>query len=118
MIDNKLLLDGMAKPDIGKSSSLWNSKFPDEPFHADYTKAELKYTPQSTYNLYEATQRQAKFYYNVSLPHYENDKFLKTALERYRKFLYLRYVSKQLYFINVKPGICRHPRALANHPLH
>ncbi len=67
--------------------------FPDEPFNADYKAAEVKYTPQSAYNLYEAAQRQAKFYYNISLPHYGNTEFLKTALERYKKFLYLRYVK-------------------------
>ena len=76
-----------------KSESLWKSMFPDEPFHPDYTTTEVKYTPQSTYNLFEAAQRQAKFYYNISLPHYANTKFLKRALERYKKFLYLRYVT-------------------------
>ncbi len=93
MLDNKLfLLDNGEKADIGKSKSLWNSKFPNELFHAEYNKtAEINYTPKSSYKLFEATQRQSKFYYNVSLPHYENEHFLKTALERYRKFLYLRY---------------------------
>ncbi len=91
MIDNRLfLLDNGGKLDIGKSTSLWSSKFPDEPFSAYYSNTEVKYTPQSTYNLYEATQRQAKFYYNISLPHYENEQFLKNALERYKKFLYLK----------------------------
>ncbi len=80
-----------------KSESLWKSMFPIEPFQTDYTAAEVKYTPKSTYNLYEASQRQMKFYYNISLPHYGNTQFLTTALGRYKKFLYLRYVKVRHY---------------------
>lgn len=42
------------------------------------------YIPQSSYDLVSAVQRQSEFYYNVSLPHYMDDKFLLNAIHRYK----------------------------------
>ena len=39
---------------------------------------------QCDYNLFEAVKRQAAFYYSVSLPHFTDEKFLQTALARYK----------------------------------
>ena len=36
-----------------------------------------------SYDIAAAAQRQAAFFYQVSLPHYQDTQFLKTALERY-----------------------------------
>jgi len=42
------------------------------------------------YDLVAAVRRQSKFFYHVSLPHYSDERFLQTALERYRKFIGLK----------------------------
>jgi len=49
-----------------------------------------KFKSQISYNLMDASFRQADFFYNVSMPHFKNEKFLKLALDRYKKFLYLK----------------------------
>ena len=58
-------------------------------FEAALPTSANSYTQRSTYDLYQATQRQKGFFYNVSLPHYRDSKFLTTALIRYKKFLLL-----------------------------
>lgn len=49
-----------------------------------------QFTSQISYNLLNASARQADFYYNVSTPHFRNERFLKLAHDRYQKFLYLK----------------------------
>ena len=65
---------------------LWQKAYPDEPFRVDLTKPATmvtSYHSKIQYNLEEACSRQFKFFYQVSLPHYRDDLFLKRAVERY-----------------------------------
>ena len=76
------------------AESLWYNRYGSaEPFIASYDKTlpiEVKiYKRKSSYDLLQATKRQAGFFYNVSLPHYHDSDFLETAVTRYKKFLRL-----------------------------
>lgn len=52
-----------------------------------------------TYALKSACVRQKDFYYQVSLPHFTNDEFLKLCLERYKKFLYLKKIKSNEFIV-------------------
>ena len=45
------------------------------------------------YDLKKASARQFEFFYNVSLPHFKHQAYLKIALDRYKKFLYLKKLN-------------------------
>ena len=42
------------------------------------------------YDLIAAADRQKSFYYQVSLPHFQNNGYLTICLDRYKKFLHLK----------------------------
>ena len=78
---------------LTKSRQLWMQRYPseEEPFSIDYCEEKGRvYESKITYNIIEAVSRQKSFYYQVSLPHYRDTKFLQTSLERYKKFLHLK----------------------------
>jgi hypothetical protein len=51
------------------------------------------------YDIKSASSRQKAFYYNVSLPHFKNDDFLKLGIERYKKFLQLKSELPNLFIV-------------------
>jgi hypothetical protein len=79
-----------------KTARIWKEKYATEPFDLVLTLPSSEpaiqplYTRVSRYDLAAAVGRQAKFFYNVSLPHYKDDRFLSFAAERYKKFLYVK----------------------------
>jgi len=75
-------------------------KYPHEPFEFEHTTVGVnEYQRLSGYDLEAATRRQTKFFYNVSLPHYRDPKFLEIAEDRYRKFLHLKRVNRDALLI-------------------
>ena len=70
---------------------LWG-KVTKEPFDVKYQDIsnETKFESRLSYNIVTASQRQKEFYYNVSLPHFNCDVFLKQALKRYKMFINLK----------------------------
>jgi hypothetical protein len=58
------------------------------------------YESRIGYDLKTACVEHSKFYYQVSLPHFEDVNFLATGLERYKKFLYLKRLQPN---INIMP---------------
>ena len=75
-----------------KTKELWQVLYPEEPFNVDLSQPLKDVPPHHSrlqYNLEVACQRQFKFYYSVSLPHYRDYKFLQTACERYQEHLQL-----------------------------
>jgi hypothetical protein len=52
-----------------------------------------------SYDLLAASNRQSKFYYNVSLPHFRNATFLHMALDRYKKFINLKKSYKEEFIV-------------------
>lgn len=79
-----------------KAEVLWHQKYPHIPFeHCDPTTHIIPsdYVTGLSYDLEEAVSRQKLFYYQVSLPHYIDRKFLESSITRYKKFLFLRKIS-------------------------
>ncbi|XP_076116695.1 uncharacterized protein LOC143084171 [Mytilus galloprovincialis] len=75
------------------AEQLWNQMYPNTPF---YNKDPITFEIPSdfvsclTYDLEAAVSRQKVFYYQVSLPHYTDNKFLESSLVRYKKFLHMK----------------------------
>jgi len=51
------------------------------------------------YDLIAAADRQKSFYYQVSLPHFQNNDFLLISLDRYKKFLYLKQKNPNQFIV-------------------
>ncbi|XP_060563349.1 uncharacterized protein LOC132722802 [Ruditapes philippinarum] len=80
-----------------KSQRYWLEKIGkyQEPFTIDYrepfdTVAIDTYHSKITYDILAASKRQMDLYYQVSLPHYKNRKYLNTSHLRYKQFLYAK----------------------------
>jgi hypothetical protein len=85
-----------------KAEVLWQQKYPHIPFeHCDPTTHIIPsdYVTGLSYNLEEAVSRQKLFYYQVSLPHYIDRKFLESSLTRYKKFLFLRKIYPNSFIV-------------------
>jgi hypothetical protein len=72
------------------------------PYDIDYTSSIPvipPYTSKIKYSLNEAVQRQAAFHYSVSLGHYKDSEFIDEAIQRYKKFLYLKRANPKLFIV-------------------
>ena len=81
---------------------LWLKAYQWEPFEVDLTKPPTvltEYRSRIQYNLEEACYRQFKFFYQVSLPHYSDDLFLKSAVERYEHHLQLKKLNPEVFMV-------------------
>ncbi|CAF5015459.1 unnamed protein product [Rotaria sp. Silwood1] len=88
---------------IKLSEQLWTKKYNRTmPYHLDYT-ANIPvippYTSKIKYALTQAVERQADFYYNVSLGHFKDPDFINEAINRYKKFIYLKRLNPQLFVV-------------------
>ncbi|RUS76067.1 hypothetical protein EGW08_016171, partial [Elysia chlorotica] len=61
--------------------------------------SDCEFTSALSYDLASAVSRQRMFYYQVSLPHYRDEKFLNNALMRYRKFLFLKSHNPAVFLV-------------------
>ena len=79
-----------------RSKELWARRYGDEePFneHFDLPFDEQRlgqFQSNISYNIVKAAMRQKDFLYQVSLPHYKDEKYLQGALLRYKKFLFMK----------------------------
>lgn len=87
---------------LAVSEQYWNKKYPDIPFSVDLTGSDIDVSQiersrsyEFSYDLEEAASRQMVFFYQVSLPHYKDSKFLENGLLRYKKFLFLKYKNPE-----------------------
>ena len=81
---------------------MWEKRYPLEPFEINLDKDPYPVPQPSTrieYNLEEACQRQSKFYYQVSLPHYRDNRFLEDAVDRYVTHLRLKQKNPDVFLI-------------------
>jgi len=83
---------------------VWDALYPDEPFQVDFNATEVlkglnDYKSGLTYDLVGAVSRQKAFYYQVSLPHYKDEKFLQEAVKRYKMFLYLKQQHPKVFLV-------------------
>ena len=81
---------------LTKSCGFWTQLYQKdgEPFNIDYNASNdnlvTKFQSKIDYNIEEAASRQKSFYYQVSLPHYRDTKFLEASVVRYKKFIHLK----------------------------
>ncbi len=85
---------------------LWNAAFPDEVFNLDLDSpntwpetVQMPYQSQCKYNIEAAIARQRLFFYQVSLPHYRDECFLKRAVQRYKKYLFLKKNHLDMFLV-------------------
>ncbi|KAK8748484.1 hypothetical protein OTU49_015819, partial [Cherax quadricarinatus] len=94
IVDHKLFKLKALKKAHKRTRKLWMEMYPDEPFDVILDGSQpvslSQYTSLISYDLEAAVGRQSAFYYQVSLPHCLTKPFLKEAVERYKKFIYLK----------------------------
>lgn len=102
MIDHHILDRAQRKELIKDSERLWKNEYVDVPFSACdafNSRFDREFVSALTYNLALAVSRQWTFYYQVSLPHYRDEKFLNIALMRYKKFLFLKCHNPGVFLV-------------------
>ena len=78
---------------LQRARYVWKTTYPREPFEIDLTQHTpfvVPYQFKISHDLEKACFHQSKFYYQVSLPHYTDRKFLAKAVERYEHHLELK----------------------------
>ena len=102
LVDHKILVGKQRARALERARNLWKEFYPSEPFEVDLT-APLSNAPdfesRIEYDITAACGRQRVFYYQVSLPHYGDKKFLKKALERYKQHLVLKQQNPDLFVV-------------------
>lgn len=84
-----------------RTSEKWTQLFPGEPFHPQ-SAADVDQTDFSssfTYDIVNASSRQTVFFYQVSLPHFQDRAFLKSAIKRYCMFLKLKLCNPGVFLV-------------------
>ena len=105
VVDHKVLKDNAKAVAFERARKLWNAKYKFEPFDMDLdstntaTNGCLEFQSRCKYDLEIAISRQKMFFYQVSLPHYKDDKFLRTATTRYKKYLFLKKNNMDLFLV-------------------
>jgi hypothetical protein len=118
VIDHKLLGEKDTKQALDRAQRMWQEKYPQEPFQVNltaptgqpvingisngHTKDKNSHDNSESkihYDLRSAIFRQKLFYYQVSLPHYQDRGFLKAALVRYKKYLYLKQKNPDEFLV-------------------
>ena len=105
VLDHSLLDRSNREIYLDETKRFWRG-FYHEPFQVDLGKPPTvleEYRSKIRYNLEEACYRQFKFYYQVSLPHYSDDLFLKSAVERYEHHLLLKRLHPDVFHGSMVP---------------
>ena len=96
----------MLKPDAHsqkkkKTKNFWELLFPDEPYDAKFSQLEESVLPPSdfSYDIVAASERQKVFFYQVSLPHYRDEEFLKSAIHRYHQYIFLQQQNPDQFLV-------------------
>ena len=102
LVDHKILVGEQRTRGLEIARNLWKELYPSEAFEVDLT-ASVSNAPdfesRMEYDITAACGRQRVFYYQVSLPHYGDKKFLTKALERYKQHLLLKQQNPDLFFV-------------------
>ncbi len=79
-------------PSYCKAREYWTIMFPLESYSLDYTTIDhnIKYEPKCTYDLIFACIKHQAFFYQVSLPHYQESSFILSAMHRYKSLICLK----------------------------
>ena len=94
VIDHRVVSYSERGKQLDLTKDLWNKSYPGEVFNVDladcYPQVDNAFQSTLSYNLLEAAQKEMIFNYQVSLPHYGDDRFVKEAVKRYSFLLNLR----------------------------
>ncbi|KAI5058784.1 hypothetical protein GOP47_0026954, partial [Adiantum capillus-veneris] len=102
LLDAPNVSTGIESEAVAYTQQLWDSQFSDEKYEAaseDLLRKESAFSRKITYDLQAAIERQSSFFYQVSRPHMEEERFLYAALQRYKGFLYLLKLSRLRVFL-------------------
>ena len=102
LVDHKILVGKQRVKGLEKARILWTKAYPGEPFEVElnYPVFDVpSFESKIHYDIAQACSRQRVFYYQVSLPHYGNEKFLKNAVERYKHHLLLKQKHPEDFFV-------------------
>ena len=102
LVDHKILVGEQRTRGLERARILWKQFYPSEPFEVDLTTFAGNapdFESRIEYDITAACGRQRVFYYQVSLPHYGDKKFLTRALERYEQHLLLKQQNPDLFFV-------------------
>ena len=102
LVDHKVRVGEQRTRGLERARVLWKQHYPGEPFEVNLT-THAGHVPdfesRIEYDITAACGRQRVFYYQVSLPHYGDRKFLNRALERYKQHLVLKQQNPELFFV-------------------
>ena len=90
LVDHKTIVGGERQAGLQKAKLLWHQLYGNEPFEVDLTAPvgnEMPHVSRIQYDIVAACSRQRVFNYQVSLPHYGDETFLRDALIRYKQHL-------------------------------
>ena len=102
LVDHVPLNSGQREEGLEEAKRVWKAMYPSEPFDVDLTEPPTVVTEHKSrvqYNLEEACYRQSKFFYQVSLPRYDDEKFLKKAVGRYEHHLQLSTQNLEVFMV-------------------
>lgn len=109
IVDHQILDEEAYKQSVNFTEIYWKQKYPDQPFHIDLSGSDLEGEGQGqdlgsqiyelSYDILAAAGRQKVFYYQVSLPHYIDKKFLDRALQRYKKYMFLKKQNPTVFLV-------------------
>ena len=102
LVDHKILVGQKRTKGLERARNLWKELYPSEPFEVDLTGSAGNtpdFESRIEYDIKEACGRQRVFYYQISLPHYGDKKFLKRALERYKQHLVLKQRNPDIFLV-------------------
>ena len=86
LVDHKILVGWQRDNGLEKARILWTKAYPGEPCEVELNNPDFdvpSFESKIHYDIAQACSRQRVFYYQVSLPHYGDEKFFKNAVERY-----------------------------------
>ena len=93
---------------MSSAKKAWEQAYPQEPFEIDVKKVGSNgktakppdsYVSKITYDIATASSRQRTFFYQCSLPHYLDKVFLEKAIERYKKYCFLKSHNKNTFLV-------------------
>ena len=102
LVDHTVMDDDRRRKSLQESRVLWRHEYPSVPFEADGLISpwfDSNFRSKLRYQLELAVERLKVFSYQVSLPHYRDDKYLSQAVLRYKKFLYLKRVHPSIFLV-------------------
>lgn len=107
LIDHRLLNYQERKKHLKFTQILWEKEYPSEQFYVDLPLGIVEadtidieiWHSKFSYDIRSAASRQCSFFYNVSLPHYRDRKYLSISVLRYKKFLHLKSLHKDSFLV-------------------